>query len=206
MSRSCRALAAALLLAAAGKAGAQGFAAAAHQPGTLLSIAWDVSRPAGSLRDFVDASSPRGAQFELRHAFRRRLSIGLAGSWLWLARDRPAGTLEFPDATVTGATYHRVQFLTLRATADWYLASGMVQPYLGLGLGGAWHSANQEIGALAVHTSGYALAGDPHGGLLLTLRPGMALHLQARMQFTRRGVAGAGTANWFAGSAGLAVY
>jgi hypothetical protein len=206
MNWSSRAMAAAVLLAAVGSSRADGFAVSALDPGPLLSVAWDLSRPAGSLRGFADATSARGAQFELRYAFRRHLSIGLASSWLWLAQNRPAGALAFPDATVAGPAYHRVQFLTLRGTADWYLASGAVQPYLGLGLGGAWHGADQEIATLGVRSSGYALTGDPHAGLLVTLRPGLALHFQARMQLARGGVAGAKTANWLSGSAGLALY
>lgn len=196
----------ALLLAAAGVARADGFATSGYRSERLVSLGWEVARPRKELEDFAGGASPRGAQFELRFGVARQLSLGLAASWSWLSQNLAAGEMAYPDALVTGPKYQRVQLYTLRATTHWLLTRGAVQPYLGVGLGGVRYDAREEIGGLARRSRGFGLAAGPEAGLLVALRPGVALHLQCRWQWTGARFAGVQDASWLTATAGVAIY
>lgn len=206
MTRGIRVAVACLLLAPGARAAAQGFAGTRHDLSSMLGASWEASFPRGGLRDFAGASSLRGAQFEARFALAPRFSLGVASSWSWLARNEAAGSIAFPDALLTGPVYRRVQVLTLRATAHVYLARGSIQPYLGVGVGGAYGDALVGAGDLRREQRGWGLAADPQLGLLVSIRAGFAIHAQARWQLTRNEIGGVRRAEWLAGSVGVAVY
>lgn len=206
MSRIGRLASLAVLLGAAPAARAEGFADASYQSGRLIAVAWEGGRPLGNLRDFTGATTAWGTHFDLRLAVAHRLSLGLATSWSWYSRSLSAGTIELPAATLTGPVYRRAQFLTLRATAHWYLGGRAVQPFVGLGAGGTWGDTLQEAPGLAVRSRRYGVGVDPEAGLLVTFRPGVALFLQARYQLANNRFAPFQNPTWLALDAGLAVY
>jgi hypothetical protein len=148
----------------------------------------------------------RGAQFEVRWGVAHRLSLGFATSWTWLAQNFPMHTIHYPNATVTAPVYQRAQFIGLRATGHWYLSDGWVQPYLGLGVGGAWTGTYRSVSNLTTSSDGLAAAADPQVGLLITVMPGLALHLQARYQIALARLADFENARWLGLDVGLAAF
>lgn len=203
--RSRLALAPALLL-AAGAARADGFAQSGLQLSTLVSLSWEATVPQGALRDFADGVGWRGGELQVAAGVARRLSLGVCGSWNWLSQSYPSGSLQFPDAVLTGATYRRAQLVGLRAILHWYLAGGAVQPWIGAGLGGGWHESYVAVADMAQRTSAWHAAAEPRAGLLWTVRPGLAVNVQARYAFTTARIGDARDARWLALGVGVAVY
>ena len=195
-----------LLTGWAGEARAQGYADSSYHLTRLLSVGWEGARPTAELADFVSNDSPRGLQVEVRYSVVRQLSLGVAVSYNWFAQNLPQGEIAYPDALVTGPVYHRAQFITLRATGHLLLTRGPIQPYLGVGLGGVRYDVREEIGGLAVKSTGYGLAADPEVGLLVTVRRGLAINLQLRYQMARVEFAGVKNPAWYAVDLGLAFY
>jgi opacity protein-like surface antigen len=195
-----------LLAAWASAARAEGYADSSYHLTRLLSVGWEAARPAAGLADFVSNDSPRGLQAEVRYSVVRQLSLGVACSYNWFAQNIPRGEIAYPDALVTGPVYHRAQIITLRATGHLLLTRGPVQPYLGVGVGGVRYDAREEIGGLAVKSTGYGLAAGPEVGLLVTVKRGLAIHLQLRYQVNRIEFAGVKNPGWYAVDLGLAFY
>jgi opacity protein-like surface antigen len=195
-----------LLTAWASAARAEGYADTSYHLTRLLSVGWEAARPAAGLSDFVGNDSPRGLQVEVRYSVVRQLSLGVAASYNWFAENLPYGEISYPDALVTGPAYHRAQFIGLRATGHLLLTRGPVQPYLGVGLGGVRYDVREEIGGLAVKSTGYGLAAGPEVGLLVTVRRGLAVHLELRYQVNRVEFAGVKNPAWYAVDLGLAFY
>lgn len=203
--RSHLALAPALLL-AAGAARADGFAQSGLQLSTLVSLSWEATVPQGALRGFVDGVGWRGGELQIATGVARHLSLGLCGSWNWLARSYPSGSLEFPGGAITGAAYRRAQLVGLRLTLVWYLTGGRVQPWIGAGLGGGWHESYVAVASVVQTASGWHAAAEPRVGLLWTVRPGLAVNAQARYAFTTARIGDARDVRWLALGVGLAVY
>lgn len=201
-----RAAAAALLLAGAGTARAEGggYAETPHRLGPLVSLTWEASRPLGSLRERIDANSFKGGQVEIRGAVARHLSVGLATSWNWFSRDAGRDTVQLGEATITAPSYRRNQVFTLRATAHWYLLDGPVQPYVGAGVGAARVDTYDVVGTLAATAHAAGLAADPQAGFLIALRGGLALHLTARWQWTSVSIGAVKDQSWASVGVGLA--
>jgi hypothetical protein len=206
VTRALRLMVPALVLLAAGSARADGYLESKYQLTTLLSLTWEAGIPIGTLRDFIDATSFRGGQFEARFGVARHLSLGLATSWNWFAQNFSNRTVDFPNATVTASGYDRVQFITLRGTFHWYLLDGPVQPYLGVGAGGVWTGWYQVVADYTTSSNGFAFTADPEVGLLLTVSQGLAVHLLARYPFTLASYRHVENAQWVGVDLGVAVY
>jgi opacity protein-like surface antigen len=204
---SRRAILAVVAVLASARAGAEeGYVATRYRLTPLLSVAWEGARPLGSLRDDIDRDSTRGGQLEARFGVVPHLSLGLAASWNWFSRIVGQETVSVGDATITGPAYRRNQVFTVRATGHWYLTRGRFQPYVGGGVGGAWADTYRTIGSVALTSHAIGLAADPQVGFLLTIRNGLALHAQARWQYTRLGIGDVREAQWVAVGVGLAGY
>ncbi len=200
------ALVAALTL-LAGAARADGFQDSRLRRSTLLGIGWEAAVPVSALHDYVEDAGYRGLQVELRRGVARSLSVGLAASWSWLAQTFASKTFDYGDATVSGPVYDRVRFATLRATADWYLFTvGPVQPYLGAGAGGLSWETYRIVGGSVERRSDFAPTVDGQLGVLVTVSPGAALHVQARYQYSTARFYGVEDASWLGIQVGVAVY
>jgi hypothetical protein len=204
-----RTLELAVLVAAVALPGAarpDGYLESGFRLSTLVSIGWDTVVPQQDLRDFVDRRTFRGCQFELGFGVARHFSLGLAGSWNWLSQGFPTGSLLLPDGAISGKAYRRVQLTELRGTAHWYLTNGPLQPYLGTALGGGRHETYVAVAEVVRTSSGWHAAAEPRAGLLWTVRPGLAVDLQARYVFTNARIGDARDARWLAIDLGLALY
>ncbi len=199
------AFALAFLLAAA-SARSDGYVESPHRLTTLVGVTWEGGVPLTSMRGYADQLSYRGGQVEVRFGLVRHLSVGLATSWNWFSQTFPTRSVQYPSATVTGRAYDRVQLITLRATAHWYLTDGPVQPYLGAGIGAAWVSDYQSVSTLATSDSRFALTVDPQLGILVSVGRGLAIDVAARWHYTRARFAQVENANWAGLAVGVAAY
>jgi hypothetical protein len=136
----------------------------------------------------------------------RHLALGLSGSWTWLSQGFGAASLRLPDGAISGRAYRRAQLTELRGSAHWYLTNGPLQPYLGAALGGGRHETYVAVADVVRTSGGWHAAAEPRAGLLWSVRPGLAVNLQARYVFTNARLGEARDARWLAVDLGVAVY
>ncbi len=200
-----RAIVAALAL-LGGAARADGFQDSRLRNTTMLAVGWEAAVPNAGLRQYVDRPGYYGIQVEARRGIGRSLSLGLATSWTWLAQSYTSKEIAYPDATVSGPLYQRVRFVTVRGTAHWYLGTGSLQPYVGVGAGGLSWETYRNVGGWVRSRSDWALTADPQLGFLWTISSGAALHVQARYQYSTARFDEVDRASWLGIEVGIAAY
>ena len=172
MSRRALLLAAALLLPASAL-GQEGFVPM-HRYGRtsqMVAAGWEASVPLPELYERMQGDkSFTGAIVEARFGVARGVSIGAGVTW---------NRYETPTTIARPA---RFEAISPRATIHYYPLSGIVQPYVGVGVGGV-HRA-YVVDFAGIEQRGWGWAVDPQLGLLVTVDQGLAINILARYQIT----------------------
>lgn len=175
-------IAAALLL-AAGQARGQTdtFYRPVH---TAWVLAYEMGQPLGGLADFVDSTSWVGFRLEGRWRVAEKISAGFVTNYSRYEQTYSLLTVQQPNGAFSGAVYRYVDTFSARGTAHYYLGSGAFTPYLGATLGGVWTYSYQQTADLAASDTSFEVVLGPDAGLLVTLRPGLALDLGISYSWT----------------------
>jgi opacity protein-like surface antigen len=199
------AVAAALLVATPGQA--IGYLDDWHPYQTYWAVGWSPSVPVAGMRaGFISNPGWLGGQFDIRIGVAGRLALGVNGTWSWFEQSYPTLSVEQGDFTFTGPVYRRLSAFTCLGTAHYYFTQGYVQPFVGVGVGGIWTSALQQVVNLpqSSDNSGLAVAGEL--GLLFTVSERLGLYLSGRYQLNLTTLPGVEKPQWVSGQAGIAYY
>ena len=207
LARTVAALGLAVALLAVSPARAAGYLDAWHPYQTYWGVGWSAAVPVTSFRaNYISDTGWLGGGADLRIGVVGRLAVGVSGTWSWFDQTFPRLTLERSNFTFTGPVYRRLSALTALATAHYYLTSGDVQPFVGVGVGGVWISTLQQVVNRPQEgsTSGLAVAGEV--GILFTVAQQLGLYLSGRYQYNMTTIDGVANPQWASGQAGLAYY
>jgi hypothetical protein len=167
-----------------------------HDGGSLFSLGWECgTQPMGSPQT---SFSPVGLYLEYQKGVARQLSLGVALQY---------NRFDYQFDAQPGA---HMNALALQATVHYYFTRSTLQPYVGLGAGGAWH----ELAASEASSDrGYGFSASGQVGVLLTVGTGVALNLALGYQFTTGTVSVNGdptwsvtNPRWFWGNVGVSFY
>ena len=178
-----------------------------HPYQTYWAVGWNVAVPLGSFRtDWQSNPGWLGGGFDIRVGVAGRLTVGVNGTWNFFDQTFSSLTLVEGDFTFTGPVYRRLSSFTALGTVHYYLTQTAVQPYVGLGLGGAWLNTRQQIvnRTSASYTSGLALV--PEAGVLFNVAPRFGLYLSCRYQLNLTTLPGVTNPQWVSGQLGFAYY
>ena len=163
-------------------------------------------RPIGSFGDYIDDTSLRGGSMEFRSFVSDKISLGLSFSW-----DRFEQTFDLvapiTNGTASGPVFRYADMFGVRGLAHYYLSQGQLQPYLGVGIGGAWSYAYQQVSDVADSQENFNFIVDPEVGLLYWLAKGgttAALNLAFRYTYTTATVGREENAQTLSGIVGFA--
>jgi opacity protein-like surface antigen len=178
-----------------------------HPYQTFWGLNWEVAFPVGSLAsNWTSTVGWLGGGFDLRVGVWRRLSVGVSGTWDYWSQTFNQLTLERPGLTFTGPVFRQLSVFSARVTAHWYFTQTTFQPYVGVGVGGAWFSAKQQtVNYLDDYYPGSFLVA-PEVGCLWNVVPKLALYGAARWQFTTASFAGVSSALWPSVQLGVAYF
>jgi hypothetical protein len=207
LSRAAAVVALTVALLGARPAVARGYLDDWHPYQTYWAVGWSAAVPVTSFRaGYISDTGWLGGGTDLRIGVAGRLAVGVSGTWNWFDQTFPGLTLEQPDLVFTGPVYRRLSAFTALATAHYYLTSGNVQPFVGVGVGGIWISTLQQVVNRPQdgNTSGFAVASEI--GILFTVADRLGLYLSGRYQFNLTTIQGVTNPQWASGQAGLAYY
>jgi opacity protein-like surface antigen len=114
--------------------------------------------------------------------------------------------VERPDYTITGPSYRRLATYSLVGTLHWYLTSGAVQPFVGVGVGAVWFDTRVQSVDVKDSVAGVALAVVPEAGFLFTLVPRFGVYVSGTYHWTQAALYGVKNAQWAGGQVGAAYY
>ena len=192
------ALASAFLL--TGVARAQSDSWASYHPNkTLWLVNWEISGPVGQFADYVSNTSLRGFSVEGRSFLRDNLSFGLSFSWNRYYQTYDLLTVPIANGDASGPVYRYADMFGIRALAHYYVMNGPVRPYLGVGIGGVWNYAYQQVTDLYTDQSHFDFIVSPEVGLLYRVAGGATsvdLNVAFRYTFTTANLVKGSDAQW----------
>lgn len=206
-SRAAAALALLAVVAVARPARAAGYLDDWHPHQTYWGVNYEAAFPVGSLQtSFINNQGWLGGGFDVRVGVWGRISAGVNCTWNSFDQTFSGMTVERPGQTFTGSVYRKLAIFSARGTVHYYLTQSVFQPYVGLGVGGAWIQATQQVVNVedSYPTSGVLLA--PEAGVLWTVVPSLALTATARYQLALTTFAGVSNPQWLSGQVGIAYF
>jgi opacity protein-like surface antigen len=207
LARTVTFLALAVSLLAARPARAEAYLDDWHPYQTYWAVGWSAAVPVTSLRSsFISNTGWLGGGFDIRIGVGGRLAVGVSGTWNWFDQTFSSLTLQQGQLTFTGPVYRNLGAFTALATVHYYFTQSSVQPFVGVGLGGAWFSTLQQTvnRPQDADTSGLALAAEV--GFLFTVAERLGLYLSGRYQLNLTTIPGVENPQWASGQAGIAYY
>ena len=176
-----------------------------HQ--TLFVVNWEIAAPIGDFSNYIEDVSLRGTSLEARSFIRDNLSLGLSFSWNRFDQTFHNLVVPITNGAASGNVYRYADMFGIRALAHYYLGRGPLQPYLGVGIGGAWNYAYQQIADLSASQSNFNFVVDPEVGALYWFAKGgttAALNLAVRYTYTTATAGREHDLQMFSGIVGLA--
>jgi hypothetical protein len=165
-----------------------------HPHQTVFLLNWEIAGPIGGFSNYISDTSLRGISFEARSFIRDHLSLGLSFSWNRFDQTFdlvtvPVNTSSITNGTVSGPVFRYADQFGIRGIAHYYLGKPQqqLQPYLGVGIGGAWNYAYQQVADLTSSQSNFDFIVSPEVGALFWFAHGgtsAALNLAFRYTYT----------------------
>ncbi|HUL59723.1 MAG TPA: hypothetical protein VLU43_10630 [Anaeromyxobacteraceae bacterium] len=174
---------------------------------TLWILNWEIAGPIGSFANYIDSTSLRGFSLEGRSFVSKNVSVGLSFSWNRFEQSFDKVSIPITNGTATGPVYRYSDMFGIRGLAHYYFSTGALQPYVGVGIGGAWGYAYQQTADLSNSQSNFNFIVDPEVGLLYVLAKGgtnAALNVAFRYTYTTATVGREKDASTLSGIVGIA--
>jgi outer membrane protein W len=139
----------------------------------LVSFSWEMGFP--SSNKYLNESSLSGWRFEYRKGIKPYLSIGLGLSWNAFDEYIHTKTYTSSDSAkaITTDMIRQVYTLPITLTAHYYYPtkSKIMQPYLGVGLGGQYAENNTYMNIYSFNENNWGFVIRPEVGALFTFSP-----------------------------------
>lgn len=134
-----------------------------------LDVNYSVSGATGGFKDFVGKTSWNGWQASLMYKINDRLSVGLGTGFQDYYEQFPRQVYKLNDGgDISAVVTNSLQTIPLLAQARYNLMpEGILQPYVGLGLGGNMILFNQHLGEFSNGQNDFGFAARPQLGVLL---------------------------------------
>ena len=203
-----RIAAAAALLAGSARADEAWVTTSNYRPEqTLWILNWEIAGPIGSFANYIDDTSLRGFSLEGRTFVSKNVSVGLSFSWNRFQQTFSDITIPINNGTLSGPVYRYNDMFGIRGLAHYYFSTGVLQPYIGAGIGGAWGYAYQQTADISNSQSNFNFIASPEVGLLYVMAKGgtnAALNVAFRYTYTTATVGREHNASTLSGIVGLA--
>ena len=147
-----------------------------HYGQQLFVFNWEISGPVGGFKDnYISDWSLRGFSLEGRRKIHPKVSVGGSVSWNRWDQTNLNASASLPysqagsNGVISGPVYRYADMFALRFLAHYYLMEGPIQPYVGVGIGGVWTYAYQQVVDLTAAQNGFYFIVDPEIGVLVRL-------------------------------------
>ncbi|HET9598978.1 MAG TPA: outer membrane beta-barrel protein [Anaeromyxobacteraceae bacterium] len=158
---------------------------------TAFILDYEISAPVGSFKNFISDWSFRGFSIEGRYMVTPKISIGgaFAGNRWQQTNSNLQVDISNNNASgnISGPVFRYTDDLSLKLVAHYYLTEGKLQPYVGVGVGGAWVYSYAQVVDLALSHDSFDFIVSPEIGLLYELASGstsLAVNLAVRYTYT----------------------
>jgi len=136
-----------------------------------LNLNYNVAVPAGNFQDFIDETSWRGWTGNLLYGINDRISVGLGTGFQDYYQKFPRAVYSLREGgEISAVVTNSIQTIPLLAVAQYnFLPRAVVQPYVGVGVGGNIIVFNQYLGEFSNSESTIGFALRPEAGVQIPI-------------------------------------
>lgn len=150
--------------------------------GSTLTAQYTVSVSMGNTRDFIRKPSFRGWTFDYKYHFNDVGSLGASLGWyvFYDKRDYDTYTIRDQSMTLSGKQYRYVNSIPILATFNYFLPTGRVSPFAGLGIGTTYNEEQVVMGLYALEVNSWHFTLAPELGVRMSAASNVSGYFSAR--------------------------
>lgn len=160
--------------------------AANAQYGRLnLNINYSVNTPVGDFKDVVNKTSYRSWAASLLYGINDKISVGLGTGFQDFYQKYPRQVYKLADGgDISAVLTNSVQTIPILAQAQYNFTPGaVVQPYVGVGVGGNLILYRQYLGEFGSSATKFGFAARPEAGVFIPFRKGGPAGITVRADY-----------------------
>ena len=137
------------------------------QGGGIWNFQWAIGFPVGETSDFLNQTSFRGFGIDGRGYVTDRLTVGGRAAWQTFYKDFGYVSESSDNVTVSGFQRKYINAIPLTVNAHYYFGSGLVLPYVGVGVGPYYIESRNYMGIYYVQEKAWHFGVAPEIGVVV---------------------------------------
>jgi hypothetical protein len=150
---------------------------------SFTSFQYQVGIPTGGLKNHVSKVSWRGATFEFQREVAPSITVGVNFSWSTFYERMDYASYTRDNATLSGVQYRYDNLFPMLVNVHKTFGTGMVVPYVGLGIGTMYDLRNTDMGTWTIEENNWHFLVSPETGLMFDVAPDISLKLNAKYDY-----------------------
>jgi len=150
-------------------------------------VGWNIGVPLFDFSDYISAVSLSGAAVQTHFFLTNNIAAGASLGWSTFYQELGRATYNPTSSSVIMAKQYRsMTFISLKASANYFFFERiksqplkMVEPYVGLGIGGVYMDAQAKIYDSDFRKEQFGLQASPELGAFIYLNKLFAIHVAA---------------------------
>ena len=150
-------------------------------PHQYYTAAWSVALPVFDYNEFIPSVSVNGAAFQVHFFLKENITAGVSFGWnTYYAEASRFLHNPSPEITVSGKSNHYLHTTPLKASVNYFFNTNPgYQPYIGLGLGGAYMTEHAVVQQVHFWDAQWSLLAAPEIGIFIPLAYRFGVHFSA---------------------------
>jgi len=137
------------------------------QGGGIWNFQWAIGFPVGETSDFLNQTSFRGFGIDGRGYVTDRLTVGGRAAWQTFYKDFGYVSESSDNVTVSGFQRKYINAIPLTVNTHYYFGSGLVLPYVGIGIGPYYIESRNYMGIYYVQEKAWHFGVAPEIGVVV---------------------------------------
>ena len=149
-----------------------GFIVSTNAQTSFWTINWDISKGTGDTGDYIESINYRGVSFDGRYFINENVTVGGFVSWYALTdklKNQPPFEFSQDGTTghISGTQVRYLNVLPVLINAHYYVETGDVRPYVGIGLGSIYTEQRTDFGLNSFYADSWAFGAQPEIGIFV---------------------------------------
>lgn len=147
----------------------------------LFSLQYSVSFTVSDFKNFIGATSWRGATMDYRHMANENVGVGFETGWNAFYERMDYATYVDGTRSLSGTQFRYCSAIPILISADYYFKPGeTINPFAGLGIGTQYTRNDLDMGLYTVREDVWHFAVKPELGVIFKARPDFGIILCAK--------------------------
>jgi opacity protein-like surface antigen len=159
--------------------------ARAQQGEVNFNLNYSINSPVGDFKDVVNKTSYRSFAASVLYGVTNKLSVGFGTGYLDFYQKYPRQVYKLQDGgDISAVLSNSVQAIPLLAQAQYsFTPNAMIQPYVGVGVGGNIILYRQYLGEFGESKTKFGFTARPEAGVYIPFRKGGTTGLTLRADY-----------------------